>query len=290
MIDGHSHFSVTTMNLNENKLRLEKYKNKLKQYGVSNAVLSINPYIIENYCNEKHPTKIYDFGEKEIKSICTKCNKLIYCGDDYFRKYNEVLLNSLYDDTFSFFLMLSISNNTIQNNIDYFLDKYSFKIKGLKLYTSFASNSLNDINIYNYGLPCLIHCSKYNNQIPSNMMQFIKNYDGKVILAHFGCLDYDAIKELKNYENVYIDVSPATTIYKENVVNHTKSCLLNISNINNVNDLYYRLFENFDIDKIIWGTDYPFSKIEEEISVVRTLKLSKSEYLKITEKNIKKII
>ena len=34
MIDGHSHFSVTTMNLNENKLRLEKYKNKLNDKAI----------------------------------------------------------------------------------------------------------------------------------------------------------------------------------------------------------------------------------------------------------------
>lgn len=286
LFDGHSHININNSRDNIIEL-LNNYKLYLKEKGIYKTVISINPFVKENTCYDKHSTKIFPYNGNEIISICQKCGKIIYSGDDYYKKYNDLLLNNCCDDFFNVFLMLSICQTTIQNNIDYFIEKYGKKISGLKLYTAFSSVILDEIKINNKGLPCSIHCSKYNNQIPSTMLNFIKNYNGNIILAHFASLDYNAIEELKQMENVYIDIAPAFQIYEECIKMHKKSCLLDCYGINSVYDLYKRLFECFDIKRIIWGTDYPYSDVNNEINAIKSFSLTKNEFDMVTNQNIR---
>lgn len=53
---------------------------------------------------------------------------------------------------------------------------------------------------------------------------------------------------------------------------------------------YYKAFELYGADKIIFGTDFPFSDRKKEIELLNSLRISEDEYDKITFKNIKKVM
>ena len=76
-----------------------------------------------------------------------------------------------------------------------------------------------------------------------------------------------------------------------NYLSNEKKCgLFDYNNISCPEDLYYKAIELYGIDKIIFGSDYPFSNLSDEISLLNNLKLSDDEYKKIAYKNLMKVL
>ena len=293
IIDAHCHISVNG-NFNQN---LDQLKVDMKKNGINKAILFIDPFVKEFTCPKEskdnfHYCHISDKSQdlSKLSIFCDKCEKHIYYGDDPYDKYNKKLFEEVNDSMFYLFLMLSISNNTINNNIDKFKYLHGYKICGLKLYTGLTDVTLNNLKNLNSHLPLLIHTGKAFNQDPKNMIKFLKSYKGYIILAHYARFCPEVVELVKAYDNIYVDTSPSAYIYKEYINRVKKRGLFDYKGIDKPEDLYYKALELFGIDKLIFGSDYPFSSLDNEVELLKRVKLTETEFDKITNKNITKIL
>lgn len=181
---------------------------------------------------------------------------------------------------------MPVVNNTIKDEIE----MYCKSVYGLKIYTGLSEKKLNELEEFEYELPLLIHTGIQQNQNPKYMIEFLKKYKGYVILAHYARFCPETVDFIKNSSNIFIDTSPSNYLYKKFVKNQKKGGLFDKSDIISPESLYYKAIELYGIDKIIFGTDYPFSSREDEIDILNNLKLSNDEIDSITYKNIKKVL
>lgn len=291
LIDCHCHVTADK-NLDKNISNLEYC---MKKNNVSKSILFIDPFTREFNCKNSsikqfHYCHVTDKNENTISIMCDCCKKTIYKGDDPFYTYNKLLFDNVSNDKFYLFLMLSISNLTMNKNIKYFEDLYGNKLRGLKLYTGLSDLTLNEVEKLDSDLPLLIHTGKTYNQNPTNMIKFLKKYKGNIILAHYGRYSPEIVDIVRNSDNIYVDTSPTSYIYNIYLTQENKRGLFDYEKINCAEDMYYKALELYGIDKMIFGSDYPFSKMEDEISVLNSVNLTKNEYNKITNKNIIKVL
>ena len=74
-------------------------------------------------------------------------------------------------------------------------------------------------------------------------------------------------------------------MYERYIKNGHKGGFFDKSNISKVEDLYYEIIDKLGVDKLLWGSDFPFANISEELSVINNLNLSKEEKQKILYTN-----
>lgn len=293
IIDAHCHIKCD----NDFQSNLFKLKTSMIKNGIKKSILFIDPFVDEFKCPNSslenfhycHVTDKLDLIDN-LSIMCDTCSKIIYNGEDPFNVYNRKLFDALDDSSFYLFLTLSLSNKTINRNINEFHYLYGEKLKGLKLYTGLSDLVLNDLIELKSDLPLIIHTGKAYNQNPENMIEFLKKYKGYVILAHYARFCPHIVDIIKNYDNIYVDTSPSYYIYN-NYINRDKKCgLFDYANISQPEDLYYKAIDLYGIDKVIFGSDYPFSNLSDEISLLNNLKLSDDEYKKIAYKNLMKVL
>lgn len=292
-IDSHCHIRCDG-NFEENLTELKKI---MKKNNIDKSVLFIDPFISKFECSKSsencfHYCHVTDKLNKknELAILCSKCNDILYSGTDPYNYYNKKLFDSINDSSFYLFLMLSISNITMDNTIQKFKYLYGNKIRGLKLYTGLSDLILNDVNLFDYDLPLLIHTGKADNQNPKNMINFLKKYKGYIILAHYARFSPEIVDLIKQSDNIYIDTSPASYIFNMYLIGEKKRGLFDYKNIYKPEDLYYKALDLYGVDKLVFGSDYPFSEMDDEIKIIKNLILTESEYNKITNGNIMKIL
>ena len=293
IFDGHCHIKCDE-NLEKNIIALKK---EMMVNKINKAVLFADPFVDEFKCinsTEKefhycHTTDQFNINN-DLSIKCDVCNKIIYHGNDPFNEYNKMLFNKVDDEMFDLFLLLSVSNKTINKNIDEFCNLYGDKVKGLKLCTGLSDLVLNDLDEIKSNLPLIIHTGKPFNQTPQNMINFLKKYKGYIVLAHYARFNPEIVELVKKSDNIYVDTSPSYYIYMNYLSNEKKCGLFDYNNISCPEDLYYKAIELYGIDKIIFGSDYPFSNLSDEISLLNNLKLSDDEYKKIAYKNLMKVL
>ena len=282
IVDAHSHIRVD----NNFKKNFKDYMEDLKLCNISKAIVSIDPFISELKCNKDyyHFVSIND-NNRELRTYCHSCKKETSYDYDPFEKYNEKLL-SIKNDYLLPFLMLPVVNNKIKEEIE----KYKKCIFGLKLYTGLSEKVLDDLEDFDYDLPLLIHTGIQHNQNPKYMIKFLKKYKGYVILAHFARFCPEVIDIIKNSPNIFVDTSPEINLFNNYISVKLKGGLFDKDGITSPSSLYYKAFEKFGIDKIIFGTDYPFSNRQSEVELLQNLKISNTEYEKLTSENVRKIL
>lgn len=294
MFDSHSHIKITE-HRGQSRENINKYITMLKDNGIKGSIVTVDPFIDKVKCNvdENHFVKMKaDVDLNKMICKCTSCKKNIYSGFDPYIAYNDFLIYEMSNyDNIHVFPVLSVTPSTTQELINYYSSKYSGLIKGFKGYTGLSGYTLDQIEKLKSPLPLLVHCGTYDNQNPEKMLKFASNFNNYLILAHFGALNIDALRKLNQMDNVFVDISPAKFIYDTYVVNKRNGGIFMKENISSLDDMYEILVENFDINKIVWGSDYPYSNQKEELdTVLNTRIFSNCEKEKILTKNIKKII
>lgn len=282
IIDAHSHIRVDE----KYEKNLAEYILSMKRCNISKAIVSIDPFVKEFKCNKDffHYVSINDI-ENNLRTYCHSCHSSNVYYEDPFQKYNKIIASINISNIFPF-LMLPVVNNKIKDEINNFKD-YIF---GLKLYTGLSEKTLNDLTDFNYDLPLLIHTGTQKNQNPKYMLEFLKKYKGYIILAHYARFCPEVTDLIKNSENVFVDTSPTMYLYKNYVESQRKGGLFSKEDLISPESFYYKAFELYGVDKIIFGTDYPFSDRKKEIELLNSLRISEDEYDKITFKNIKKVM
>ena len=294
MVDAHSHITVTD-SVEESKKNISAYIQRMEKNNIKEAIVTINPFIDSIKCtnNPMHYVKMMN-GNRigEVVCKCTVCQKVVYEGMDPYIKYNEFLVNQLRDKkNIHVYPVVSVTKTSTQWIIDYYRDLYGSNLEGIKAYTGLSAYSLDDIGTIKCDKPMLVHSGTYANQNPANMINFIKHYNCFFQIAHLAALEMDAIKKLKEMDNVLIDISPALYMYKHYVAKNMNGGVFNKSQIHSLDDMYELLLQSFDVDRIVWGSDVPFSSLEEELeSFMNTKVFTKNEKTKVLSDNIKRVL
>ena len=161
----------------------------------------------------------------------------------------------------------------------------SLGLKGLKFHVEYQGFSLDEpkmLKIYDYafekGLIVLHHAGfdpAYPPPYRSSPKQFaniIKEMQGGVLVAaHLGGeRQWDEVEEYMVGKNVYLDTSMGSTLYP------TEQLL--------------RIIKNHGSDKILFGSDSPWSRADEEIAFIRGLDISDEDKENILFKNAKRLL
>ena len=121
----------------------------------------------------------------------------------------------------------------------------------------------------NFTRTFLIHTGMRGAENPENAIEFAKkNPEANVVIAHAAGLKGSCLKEIALMENVFIDCCPAGFMFK-----NKGSSLENPSNIMKPEDIYYKALDFLPSSKILFGTDSPWGNSEEELAIVRNLKV-----------------
>lgn len=282
--DAHSHISI------ENPEEAQKYTNEHIKHNIRNSIVMVDPFLKSIKCpsDERHYVCIKPSTQTQDELYCTVCKRNVQKPQNIYRQANISLINNIssINETnktqFLPFITSAVSQNMLKNEFDFFNSNFSGKFFGIKIYTGLSYDVLNNVR-FNSNMPLLIHTAiKYYNQHPENMIGFILNYDGPVILAHFAHLEKNSIKKLLQKENVYFDCSPANLMYNTFYKNRLDS------SIKKPEDLYYSALDIIGSKRLLWGTDSPFGNVGQEIDLLRKVQLTKSEYNDIVFNNAMK--
>lgn len=294
MFDAHSHIRITNDD-KKNTQNINEYILNMKKNGIKEAIVMVDPFIDELKCplNSNHYVKTKN-GTKpgHIICKCTFCQKVVYEGIDPFIKYNIYLMDKLtMYSNLHVYPVISVTDTSMQWLIDYYQDLFGPKLEGIKAYTGLSAYSLDDLKPVRCNVPMLVHEGTYQNQNPAKMIQFIKKFNNYFQIAHFAGLELDAINELKKIDNVFIDVSPATYMFDYYIAQNHNGGLFNKNKILSLEDMYYMLLSNFDLSRIVWGSDTPYSTQDMELDAILKSKIfTQTEKELVLCKNIRKII
>ena len=277
IFDAHSHI----INVNKALLQYKDYVDTHIKSNVNSGIIMIHPYIEEIKCkqNRKHHPIIKAVNQKQ-EAFCSECGTLVKREKSFYRRYNSLLLEytPIIMETgfipFPFITCISDSYS-INDEVEYF-ENINKSFYGIKIYTGTSSNILNNCS-FNSHYPLIIHTGLWENQFPMSMLHFIEKYEGPVLIAHFAMFDVDFIKRIKDKSNVYFDTCPATCAYNRYFIEKRNGGFINCDGIRQIEDLYYKLIDLVGIKKVIWGTDYPFGNVQDEINIVDRLLLCKAE-------------
>lgn len=116
--------------------------------------------------------------------------------------------------------------------------------------------------------PFLIHTDKTVNGDPLEALRVAENYaDNIFILAHMARLKKEAFPIIRNDDNVFLDISPITRLFKKQ-----EKYLFDCPSFCSIYEIVDYLIQNVGLNKIIWGSDYPFSVYSEEMQFLLGLK------------------
>ena len=287
IIDAHFHFGDK---IYDESLFLQYLYNSSQVFqknNISKAITMITPMCKDRICSfdSNHLTFEHENnGSYELE--CVECNRIIKRKNiPFYRDANLQLLSAAKSDEriIPFFTTSVLKPDQIIKELDWITSNFPKKVKGIKIYTGNSDVQLNSILPFS-DLPLIIHTGIYPNQDLKSMIKFITKYNGPIQLAHFGRFDEKSIRQFTQFDNIYFDCSPAKYLFEN------KSRKLFKHDFQRVEELFYYMFDMVGIDKVVFGSDYPYGNIEEEIGVINSLKISEFEKQSILSKNIERFL
>lgn len=156
----------------------------------------------------------------------------------------------------------------------------SLGLLGVKLHPDIQKIAVDDPGCYmiydmcrEYGLPLLLHTgdNRYDFSNPNRLVKIIEKYpDVKFIGAHFGgwSIWERAVEDYSRFDNFMVDCSSSF-----NYISREAAC---------------RIIEQYGVDKVMFGTDYPMWAAKGEIDFFFSLGLKKEDNEKILHLNAEK--
>lgn len=186
---------------------------------------------------------------------------------------------NLFSERFIGFGSLHPDSETLEDDAEHLIE---LGLKGVKLHPDIQNFKVDDpkvIKIFEIcnekNLPILLHTGdlRFDNSNPNRVEKILKIFPDLIIIgAHFGGWSvWDKAPEiLSKYKNFYVDTcSSFYALSKE----RTKE-----------------IIELYGTDRILFGTDFPMWKQEEELKFLFSLGLSEEELENILYKNLAKIL
>ena len=151
----------------------------------------------------------------------------------------------------------------------------SLGLKGIKLHPDTQQFNTDDkrlFEVFDYiqgKIPLLVHCGdkRFDFSHPRRLKNVIDNFPHlQVIAAHLGGWSlFDEAFELLKDENCYLDISSTMMFLPPEQVEH--------------------YIHGYGVERILFGTDFPLWRPEQEVASFRRLNLSSFEFERIAYKN-----
>lgn len=243
-----------------------------------------------NNCKCEHPKRhrvcVTEDGGKLILR-CRTCGKLILeTTIDPLRRYNLDLINlcRAYRHSIKPLIYVSLCTATIQAEINFFEKYFADDFVGFKLHPWNDQVSVANFKFHS-SKPVLIHTGMRELESAKNAVIFAaQNPEIKTVIAHAATLDEEVLKKIATMENVYIDCCPSSFMYDSK-----DSSLFYPEEILSPEDIYYKALDFLPSGKILFGTDSPWGNSENELAVVRNLKIPESVREQILFKNARDV-
>ena len=156
----------------------------------------------------------------------------------------------------------------------------SLGLKGVKLHADIQQIAIDDPRCYKIyeilegNLPILMHTgdSRYNYSNPENLIPVLETFKNLTVIgAHFGGWSVweEAADKLTKYENLYVDTSST----------------FGFAGI----DFVKKLLPKYNLDRILFGTDYPTWDFESELAALFSLNLSDENLRGILAENCARV-
>ena len=148
-----------------------------------------------------------------------------------------------------------------------------FDIYGLKFHTRGDHNSILEISKYpllldfieKYNLPLMVHTGNDEFSSPLNVLEIAQKYSHiRFCAAHLGRFNlkfFDAIDK-NECSNLFVDTSPFIYLCEQDSVKSKVSNSILDLDYNKIEDVF-DFFANKYSDKILWGTDIPWTNISK---------------------------
>ncbi len=186
---------------------------------------------------------------------------------------------SLYPDKFIGFGSLHPESESLLEDIEHLIE---IGLKGVKLHPDIQNFKVDDPKVLKIfelceknNLPVLLHTGdfRFDNSNPDRVATVLEKFPNLTVIgAHFGGWSVweEATEKLSKYKNFYVDTCSSFYALEK--------------------DTAKRIIETYGADKVIFGTDFPMWKQEEELEYLFSLGLSESELKDILHNNILKVL
>ena len=105
------------------------------------------------------------------------------------------------------------------------------------------------------------------------------------MLAHLARLDTDFLSRVNKFDHIYYDISPSAEMLRRHLNNYKVFLYKRSVDVASVDCMYKILFDNVRLESVLWGSDEPYSELNEEYEVFQNSYLSSSEKKKILLEN-----
>ena len=161
----------------------------------------------------------------------------------------------------------------------------SLGLKGLKFHAEYQNFIVDDdhmLKVYDYALSkglILLHHAGFDPEFPppikSSPRQFARIVDemrgGVIVAAHLGgCMQWDDVERDLAGKDIYLDTSAGFEFYPR--------------------DQFLRILEKHGADKILFGSDAPWTNAGTEIEILRSLPIPDEDKAAILGGNAKRIL
>ncbi len=288
--DVHIHISGA-FPVKGNSLSFEEFLIQKEMFKINKAVVFVNPIREDLYCCDVGDiVQVINCELDKCIYVCKNSKKINYIGGDPFRLENELLIkNCLKIKNVYPFIYLTMSKNTISNELNFFKKNYSGMFYGIKLHPNLCQANINELN-FQCDLPLIIHCGTNIYDHPQNIIKFAKNYKGNICLAHWARFDEVTFRQIDKLNNVFIDTSPTYSLDQICEGNADDRWILSKGICQEQSELFTYVTNFVSVDKIIYGSDVPWGNFKHQKSFFSSLNINDDIKEKIFVKNFNRFV
>lgn len=234
----------------------------------------------EILCESGHIVRLQDVQGDTYTYVCSTCGRIVYSGKDPHRIYNEELIGARKENELVFpFVAISPQ---IKRDMLYYAKKYGSH--GFKLHPNYSSYII-DSNEVPPGFCYVIHSGKSEYDNPIRILDFARQCQGAVIIAHLGRMNKVLFDSMKETKNIVLECSPVTSLW--NALKNKTGQIYEASFLGKMEtpeEMLQRVMEYVGCDKVVYGSDTPIESASEDLAVIE--KLSAIFKKKILSENI----
>jgi len=149
-------------------------------------------------------------------------------------------------------------------------------LKGVKLHADFQKIAIDDPRCYKIyeilegDLPVLLHTGdkRYDYSNPRRLIPVLEDFKNLIVIgAHFGGWSVwdEAARHFSGYQNLYVDTSSTFGFFSAEAARS--------------------LLAKYDLDRVLFGTDYPMWDAQDELDFLFGLNLTDLQYRKLLSEN-----
>lgn len=223
--------------------------------------------IPEILCESGHIVRLHDVQGDTYTYVCSTCGRIVYSGKDPHRIYNEEIIEARKENELVFpFVAISPQ---IKRDMLYYAKK--FGSRGVKLHPNYSSYLIDSCEVPT-GFYYVIHSGKGEYDNPMRILDFARQCQGAVIIAHLGRMNKDLFDGIKETNNIVLECSPVTGLW--NAFKNKTGQIYDASFLGEVEtpeEMLQRIMEYVGSDKVVYGSDIPIESASEDLAVIEKL-------------------